>query len=520
MTKLYDVLIAGAGPVGLLLACELGLARASVLVLESSPLTDSPWKVWPLGMRGLNIVAVEALYRRGLLDKLLERSKESMPTMNSLRNQSRARFAGHFAGIMLDADKIEFDRWKYRLAGPSLKPHPTTLDRVEAILAERAESLGVKIVRGNGVAKIISEDDTSVTVEAYDGEKFQSRWLLGCDGGRSVIRKAVGIDFIGTEPKYSGYSAKCEWGPLDKLSTGFNATNKGLYIVLPGVLHILDFDSAGFDRTQEITKEHLQEVLNRVSGKTDVTITEVQLASSSTDRCKQALSYRKGRVILAGDAAHIHSPMGAQGLNLGLGDAVNLGWKLAATIRQERQLDGAPLDLTLLDSYEHERHPIASWVLEWTRAQVSTLLPDLYGSAIRQLVKDLLNTTDGTNLVVERVWGLSQKYDLGSDSAHTHPLIGSSAPDLELDDGTRLGSKFEGGRGLLIDLEKDAKIKELIVGGKYDQRVDYLVPRVKNTCGLRAFLVRPDGIVAWVTEEKEEPDLEAARAALEQWFAF
>ncbi|RVX70019.1 hypothetical protein B0A52_06190 [Exophiala mesophila] len=527
MVGIYDALIVGAGPVGLMLACELGLAGVSVLVLESSPSPESPWKVWPLGMRGLNVVAVEALYRRGLLQKLTAAGQKASvdttipKTLNGKPlGRSGGRFGGHFAGIMLDADKIEYDRWKYRIPGPSLKPQPTTLAHVEAVLAERAESLGVKILRGVGVSKIVSEDDSGVTVEAGSNQTFRGRWLVGCDGGRSVIRKAAGIGFIGTEPKYSGYSAKCEWEPVDRLDTGFTATNKGLYIALPGCLHVLDFDSAGFDRTQEVTKEHLQEVLNRVSGKTDVEITKVDLASSSTDRCKQASSYRKDRIILAGDAAHIHSPMGAQGMNLGLGDSMNLGWKLAATIRQERVAAGRPLDLTLLDTYESERRPIAAWVLEWTRAQVSTLLPDLYGSAVRSLIKDLIDTVDGTNLVVERVWGLSQRYVLGEDEAHRQPLVGGSAPDLELQDESRLGPKLESGRGLLVDLERGQKLQNLAVDRQYGGRVDYLGMDVKDSRGLRAFLIRPDGIVAWVAEENEEPDLEALDRALERWFKF
>lgn len=528
MVEIYDALVVGAGPVGLMLACELGLAGVSVLVLESSPSPDSPWKVWPLGMRGLNVVAVEALYRRGLLQTLVDAGKKAqgataLPKSLNGKPVGRlgARFGGHFAGIMLDADKIEYDRWKYRIPGPSLKPQPTMLAHVEAVLAERAESLGVKILRGTGVSAIVSqEDDSSVTVEAGVNQTFRGRWLVGCDGGRSVVRKAAGIGFIGTEPKYSGYSAKCDWEPVDKLNTGFTATNKGLYIALPGCLHVLDFDSAGFDRTQEVTKEHLQEVLNRVSGKTDVEITKIHLASSSTDRCKQAISYRKGRILLAGDAAHIHSPMGAQGMNLGLGDSMNLGWKLAATIRQERGGSGMPMDLTLLDTYEDERYPIAAWVLEWTRAQVSTLLPDLYGSAVRSLIKDLLDTVDGTNLVVERVWGLSQRYQLGEEEAHRHRLVGSSAPDMELHDDSRLGSTLESGRGLLVDFENETKLQNLAGDKRYGDRVQYLGMGAKDTRGLRAFLVRPDGIVAWVTEEKQEPDLEALERALERWFKF
>ncbi|KAL9002676.1 MAG: hypothetical protein Q9188_004415 [Gyalolechia gomerana] len=200
-------------------------------------------------------------------------------------------------------------------------------------------------------------------------------------------------------------------------------------------------------------------------------ISKIDLASSFTDRCKQTTSYRKGRVLLAGDAAHIHGPVGSQGLNLGLGDAMNLGWKLAATIRQESKSGGAPADLALLDTYESERHPLGAWVLEWTRAQVTTLSPDPYGQAVQGLIRDLIDTFDGTNLFLDRHWGLSQRYKLGESEAHAHPLIGCSVPDFELNDGSRLGPKLEEGRGLLIDFEGTTVLKELVVGGKYKARI-------------------------------------------------
>ncbi|KAL8707034.1 MAG: hypothetical protein Q9225_007867 [Loekoesia sp. 1 TL-2023] len=281
-----------------------------------------------------------------------------------------------------------------------------------------------------------------------------------------------------------------------------------------------DFDSGAFDRTQEITQEHIQSVFNRVSGITDVKITKIHLASSFTDRCKQTTSYRKGRVLLAGDVAHIHGPVGSQGLNLGLGDAINLGWKLAATVRQETSWDRAPINLALLDTYESERHPVGAWVLEWTRAQVAILQPDPYGAAVQALIRDLIDTTDGTNLFIDRHWGLSQQYDLGQGEAHAHPLVGCSAPDFELHDSVRLGFKLNQGRGLLVDFEDDVALKQLVVGGKYEARIEYIGTGAKNTCGLRALLLRPNGIVAWVAEDHMEPDVDAAKAALERWFEF
>jgi 2-polyprenyl-6-methoxyphenol hydroxylase-like FAD-dependent oxidoreductase len=444
MSTLYDVIIAGAGPIGLCLACELGLAHASVLVLERDLKPESPWKVEPLGRRGLNTLSVETFYRRGLLSKLFDPGERP----STLQKTPGFQFGGHFAGIMLNANKLDLDRWKYRLPGPALVPGPTTIERIETTLTERAESLGVTILRGDGVTKIAAQDDDSVTVEAGENQSFRSKWLVGCDGGRSVIRKAAGFDFVGTEAKFTGYAVKCDLDHPEKLKAGFHFTKSGMYIVgRPDTLHLVDFDGAAFDRTQEITQEHIQDVLSRITGITDVKITTIHLASSFTDRSKQTTSYRKGRVLLAGDAAHIHSPLGAQGLNVGLGDAMNLGWKLAATVRRESG-SGAPADLALLDTYESERHPVAAWVLEWTRAQVSTLQPDLYGAAVQALIRDLIDTTDGTNLFIDRVWGLSQRYTLGDGEAHEHPLVGCSAPDFELHGGSRLGPKLEGGRGL------------------------------------------------------------------------
>ena len=519
MSELYDVVIAGAGPIGLFLACELGLAGTSVLVLESDPKPESPWKVAPLGRRGLNTLSVEALYRRGLLSNFFDPRERP----SSLQKTPGFQFGGHFAGILLDANKLDLDRWKYRLPGPALVPGPTTVERIETALTERAESLGVTILRGNGITKIAAQDHDSVTVEAGENQSFRAKWLVGCDGGRSVIRKAAGFDFVGTEAKFTGYAVQCDLDPPEKLKPGFHITNTGMYIVgRPNTLHLVDFDGAAFDRTQEITQEHLQDVLSRVTGMTDVKITAIHLASSFTDRSKQATSYRKGRVLVAGDAAHIHSPLGAQGLNVGLGDAMNLGWKLAATVRRESGSDdGRQADLALLDTYESERHPVAAWVLEWTRAQVATLLPDLYGAAVQALIRDLIATTDGTNLFIDRVWGLSQRYKLGDGETHAHPLVGCSAPDFELYDGSRLGPKLEGGRGLLIDFEDDAALKELVVDdGKYEARVDYVGVGAKDRRGLHALLVRPDGIVAWVVEDKVKADVDAAKAALEQWFGF
>ncbi|XXH01619.1 hypothetical protein Hte_007979 [Hypoxylon texense] len=503
MSRVHDVIIAGAGPIGLFLACELALAKVSVIVIERDAQLESPLKDKALGLRGLNTVSIEAFYRRGLLDKVVD-AVDERPQF--FQQKPGFQFGGHFAGILLNANKLDMTRHKYRLPGPALVPGPSYMERIEKALTERAESLGVTILRGTGVANV-TQDDAEVKVQAGD-RTFRTKWLVGCDGGRSTVRRAAGFDFVGTEPEFTGYSFTADLDHPEKLKPGFNVGKGGMHIVGHAKnIFLVDFEDATFDRAKEPTREHLQAVLNRVAG-TDVSIVKVHHASSFTDRSKQATTYRKGRVLLAGDAAHIHSPLGAQGLNLGLGDAMNLGWKLAATVKSGNSSSSA--DLALLDTYEKERHPLGAWVLEWTRAQVTTLRPDLFGAAIRSLVRDLLSTTDGTNLVIDRVWGLSLRYDL--DDAH--PLVGRSAPDFELDDGTRLGVKMQGGRGLLVSFYDESELEEL--AGAYEGKVDYVGVGAKEQLGIRALLVRPDGFVAWVAEDK--PDVDAAKAALERWF--
>lgn len=518
MNKLYDVIIVGGGPVGLFLACELGLARASVLVLEQDTKLESPFKDTPLGFRGLNTPSVESLYRRGLLGELIDLDKRALgPEKNA-----GFQFGGHFGGIGLNANKLELDRWRYRLPGPGLMPTPTTLQQVEMILNKQAEKLGVTVLRGHGVQKIAAQDDKSVTVEAGEAhESFTGKWLVGCDGGRSTIRRAAGFDFEGTAAKFTGFAVHCELDHPEKLKPGFNPTDNGMYVsIRQNSMHLFDFDDGAYDRTQTITKEHLQEVLNRVTGITDLRIEKVHHASSYTDRCMQAATYRKGRVLLAGDAAHIHSPLGAQGLNLGLGDAFNLGWKLAATLRQEASNDNASVNLDLLDTYETERHPIAAWALDWTRAQVSILQPGPFGRANRNLITEIIDTTDGMNMFLDHFWGLTLRYNLDANDAKTvHPLVGSSVPDFEFEDGSRLGSRMAAGRGLIIDFQDNAALKEL-AEGQYGARVDYFNLSAKDRRGLGAVIVRPDGFAAWAIEDDEKPDVDAAKAALEKWLAF
>jgi 2-polyprenyl-6-methoxyphenol hydroxylase-like FAD-dependent oxidoreductase len=509
---IYDVVIAGGGPVGLFLACELQLAGVSVIVLERMEDPRSPLKAGWMGMRGLNFPSTEAFYRRGLLEEVrasaLGWMKAGRDPGLELRGTAATgsapapRFTGHFAGIMLDMAKVDFSERKYLIPGPSASGGMVSLESLELLLAEHAASLGVQLKRGVEVTNFIEHED-GFTVHAGD-QSFEGRWLVGCDGGRSTVRKLAGFEFAGTEPEFTGYTASVKIADPEKLRPGFNLTATGMYINGPGPdrIGLIEFDQASFDRGTTITLESLQAVLRRVSG-TDVTLTSMSVASSYTDRARQATTYRKGRVLLAGDAAHVHSPLGGQGLNTGLGDAMNLGWKLAATIKGWAS-DG------LLDTYTEERHPIGAWALDWTRAQVAIMRPDPHARAIASVMRDLIQTKDGSTYFVGKMSGMLMQYKLPGD----HPLIGASVPDFEFEDGTRVGDLLHDGKGLLLDFTGTGELASL--GQTRSGRVKYVSAGVKENKGLTAVLVRPDGFVGWATESK--PEAAAAEESINRWF--
>ncbi|MEU7742117.1 FAD-dependent monooxygenase [Nonomuraea sp. NPDC049158] len=500
---MHDVVIVGAGPVGLFLACELGLAGCSVLVLEREREPRSPWKADPLGMRGLSAASVEAFYRRGMLHPLLTASGVPSGGDPDTDEPSPPRGVGHFAGMMLDPAKVDVAALPFRLPSPVMDGVMTNLEAVEEVLSERAAKLGVQVRRGVTVSAI-AQTDESVVARAGEHE-YAARWLVGCDGGRSTVRGLAGFDFVGTEPQFTGYVVLATIADPKKLRPGFNLTPTGMYLRTPAEAYIgmLDFDGGTFDRSQEPTRDHLQAVLRRVSG-TDVTLKDVHLASSFTDRAMQTTTYRQGRVLLAGDAAHIHSPLGAQGLNTGIGDALNLGWKLAATV------DGDAPD-GLLDTYTRERHPIAAWVLDWTRAQAAVMRPDPHAQAIQAVIRDLLGTRDGTTYAFQKISGSSLRYDLGGEQP---PLVGRNAPDLRLEDGTRLGDLMRDGRGVALDFSTDRCLHDSATG--WESRIRYAAGPARNDLGFGAVLVRPDGIVAWAGDP--DPDREAFERAAGHWF--
>jgi 2-polyprenyl-6-methoxyphenol hydroxylase-like FAD-dependent oxidoreductase len=509
----YDVVIAGAGPVGLFLACELGRAALSVLVLEQAEQPDSPLKGAPFGLRGLSAPSIEAFYRRGLLEELQKLSATS-PLIQAFYRRGQAdelqgphwmqqprRPAGHFAGLQFFQDDIDEAKWTWRLPSPAGARQAVYMDSLEALLTARAEALGVEIRRGCGVDGFETSDG-SVVVHA-GGETFRGLWLVGCDGGRSAVRRIGGFAFVGTEPEFTGYSVEVETADPDQLQPGLHAGPGGFYsYARPGSMAMADFDGGAFHRTRPITLEHVQAVLRRVSG-LDVTLTALKLATTWTDRAYQATTYRQGRVLLAGDAAHIHSPLGGQGLNLGLGDAVNLGWKLISTIRGE-----APEGL--LDSYSSERLPVGAAVLDWSRAQVAIMRPSRSSRALRAILRDLIATDDGATYFAERVWAVSLRYDLGD----THPLVGRSAPDFELADGRKAAELFRTDKGLLLDFDAAAPLEAL--AGRWGGRITYVGNDVTHRLGLSALLVRPDGIVAWACNDA--PNLSEAAEAASRWF--
>lgn len=503
---IYDAIVAGAGPVGLFLACELRLAGLSVLVLEQAQDSISPLKQLPFGLRGLSAPTIEAFYRRGLLDQLapLQSSNQgsgaSVPSGAHWMQQAR-RAGGHFAGIQFFLDNVDTSRWAHRLPGPAGTSLPVAMQQIETVLAARALSLGIEIRHSVGVVGF-EQSDEMVTVHAA-GETFRAGWLVGCDGGRSSVRKAAEIEFSGTDPEFTGYSVLVELADIGALKPGRHYTRTGMYTFQqPGTIAMVDFDGGAYHRTQPITHEHVQAVLRRVSG-TDVTLTALELAATWADRAYLATDYRKGRVLLAGDAAHTHSPLGGQGLNLGIGDAMNLGWKLAATVHGH-----APTGL--LDTYAGERRPIAEKVLDWSRAQVALMRPTRSTRALEAIIRDLIDTHDGATYFAERVWGVNLHYDLGGD----HALTGRSAPDFEQIDGTRLGELLTTGTGLLMDFKASAPLQSMASG--WAERVTYIAADVKDCLGLSALLVRPDGVVAWASEAN--PDHKEVEHAFGRWF--
>jgi 2-polyprenyl-6-methoxyphenol hydroxylase-like FAD-dependent oxidoreductase len=491
-----DVIVAGGGPTGLMLAGELALAGVDVAIVERRPNQDLP------GSRagGLHSRTIGIFDQRGIVDRFLSEGQV-------------AQVAG-FAFNRLDISDF-----------PTRHPYGLGLwqNHIERILADRVGELPVTFHRGREVTGF-SQDDTGVGLELADGEVLRAQYLVGCDGGRSVIRKAAGIDFPGWDPTTSALIGEVEVEEQPEL--GIRQDELGTHAFGRLEYEIRDDEIIYADRgpvtvmvnernpgkaSGEPTIRDLSEALITVYG-TDYGAHSPIWLSRFTDTTRQAATYRSGRVLLAGDAAHIHSPAGGQGLNTGVQDAVNLGWKLAQVVKEISPPE-------LLDTYHAERHPVAARVLRNTMAQVALMRPtDTRLEALRETVADLLGMDEPRKRYAGMLTGLDIHYDLGEG----HPLLGRRMPDLDLvtaNGELRMFSLLHGARPVLLNLGEP---------GGFDitpwaERVQMLDARYEGPWELpvlgpvpapAAVLIRPDGHVAWVGDMSDPglPD------ALTTWF--
>ncbi|MFI6603975.1 FAD-dependent oxidoreductase [Nonomuraea sp. NPDC050536] len=442
-----NVIIAGAGPVGLMLACELRLHGVETLVLERLTEISEHSRAANLHPRSVDTFAL-----RGI-----EIDAPQLPLQ-------------HFSGMrLLDLTKVR-------------TPHPYGLlipqPEVERLLEKRAVELGAEVRRGCTVTGL-EQDEHGVTVTVDAAEEIRATWLVGCDGGRSTVRKLAGIGFPGTEPTVAAYVADLVIADPQAPPTGWLHGPAGLslwpFTRPEGRTRIIttDYGRTHQDRDAPVTRAEFEDSLRRHLGDRAPRIVEATWLSRFSDASRQADRYRAGRVFLAGDAAHIHMPFGGQGMNTGLQDAVNLGWKLALAVQGRAEV---------LDTYEQERHPVAAAVLENTLQQVALGRTDEQTVRLRELFAQLMTVPEANRLLAEEVAGVSIRY--GDQGFVTGPVA------------------LHDGRGLLTTADDEVRRAAL----PWSDRVN--VAR-----GERDRLVRPDGYVAW-----EPPSAEPVEAALTRWF--
>ncbi|PND58800.1 hypothetical protein CRM90_05305 [Mycobacterium sp. ENV421] len=479
----HTVVIAGGGPTGLMLAGELALAGVDVAIVERR----TSQQVTGQRAGGLHCRTIELLDQRGIADRFLAAGQA-------------VQVAG-FAQIGLDISDFP-------------TPHPYGLalwqNEIERLLAEWVGELGVPIRRGAEVTGF-TQGEAGVEVELSDGGGLRAEYLLGCDGGRSLVRKVAGIDFPGWDPVTSYLIAQVEvrdeptWGiHRDALGThGLDRQNDA-----EPVRVMVTERTVG--PATEPTLADLSAALTAVYG-TDFGIHSPTSIARFTDAARQAATYRDGRILLAGDAAHVHHPIGGQGLNTGLQDAVNLGWKLAQVV------NGTAPD-TLLDTYHAERHPVGARVLQTTMAQMALLRTDDRTKALHDNISEMLGIDEARKAFAARMSGLDIRYDLGAG----HPLLGRRMPDLDIHTATGPTRVFEllhAARPVLLDFDDPGGIdlagwadRVSLVTAQY--RGAWKLPALGEVAAPTRVLIRPDGHVAWVGESSSEGLTEA----LTSWF--
>ncbi|MEU2428128.1 FAD-dependent monooxygenase [Streptomyces sp. NPDC007861] len=491
-----EVIVVGGGPVGMLLARELRIARVGAVVLERLPERTPHSKAF-----GLHARSLESLDRRGML----KRFREGARSWNN----------GHFAGL---------DEWVDFSALDSTHAYALLSEqtRTERLLEERAVDVGTEIRRGHEVTAVRQDaDGVEADVTGPDGDyTLRAKYIVGCDGGRSLVRRAAGIGFPGTGGRVTARLGDVILADRENAPMGMERTERGLLFCVPldDTYHrVSTFDfEADREPGEELTLEELAASLREIWGG-DLGAHSPRWLSVFTDSACQADRYREGRILIAGDAAHTHFPVGGQGVNLGLQDAFNLGWKLAATVH-----GWAPEGL--LDSYDEERQAPARKVLANTRAQIALMNPDPYVTPLRELFTDLMRKDQVNLYLAEMLSGVTVRYALPGPE---HRLLGDFARDLELrtDEGKSLLPEYlKRGTGLLLDLagrpETAAVYDEWAAGVGWAGRLQHVRAECDQEPGLAGLLVRPDGYVAWAADrDASGPELrEGLGTALATWF--